>query len=65
MSDMTDEQIEKEFKRQVYLCSGIGYDQMIAIVRAQFPKQHEWEFYANGSFCKKCGTQIGSGYPCK
>lgn len=27
--------------------------------------QHEWEFYANGSFCRKCGTAIGSGYPCR
>lgn len=27
--------------------------------------QHEWEFYANGSFCRKCGTQIGSGAPCR
>jgi len=28
-------------------------------------KQHEWEFYMNGSFCKKCGTQLGSGQPCR
>lgn len=27
--------------------------------------EHEWEFYANGSFCRKCGTQIGSGQPCR
>lgn len=27
--------------------------------------QHEWQFYANGSFCRRCGTQIGSGYPCR
>lgn len=27
--------------------------------------QHDWQFYANGSFCRKCGTQIGSGYPCR
>lgn len=26
---------------------------------------HEWEFYVNGSFCKRCGTQIGSGEPCR
>jgi hypothetical protein len=27
--------------------------------------QHEWEFYANGSFCKKCGASIGSGGECR
>ena len=29
------------------------------------PKEHEWEFYFNGSFCKRCGAAIGSGVPCK
>lgn len=30
------------------------------------PKQeHQWEFYANGSFCKLCGAQIGSGVECR
>lgn len=28
-------------------------------------REHQWEFYANGSFCKRCGTSIGSGYPCR
>jgi hypothetical protein len=28
-------------------------------------EQHEWQFYANGSFCRKCGASIGSGYPCR
>jgi hypothetical protein len=27
--------------------------------------QHQWEFYANGSFCRRCGAQIGSGTPCR
>jgi hypothetical protein len=27
--------------------------------------KHEWEFYMNGSFCKRCGAAIGSGQPCK
>jgi hypothetical protein len=27
--------------------------------------KHEWQFYANGSFCRKCGASIGSGYPCR
>jgi len=28
-------------------------------------REHQWEFYANGSFCKRCGAQIGSGTPCR
>jgi len=28
-------------------------------------KAHRWEFYMNGTFCKDCGTQIGSGQPCR
>ncbi len=28
-------------------------------------REHEWEFYMNGSFCKRCGASIGSGLPCK
>ena len=27
--------------------------------------EHDWQFYANGTFCRRCGTQIGSGYPCR
>ena len=26
--------------------------------------QHEWQFYANGSFCRKCGASIGSTREC-
>jgi len=28
-------------------------------------REHEWEFYANGSFCKRCGATIGSGVKCR
>lgn len=28
-------------------------------------RQHDWEFYANGTFCRRCGAQIGSGVPCR
>jgi hypothetical protein len=28
-------------------------------------REHEWEFYMNGSFCKRCGAAIGSGLPCR
>ncbi len=27
--------------------------------------QHEWQFYANGSFCRKCGAAIGDGRECR
>ena len=30
--DMTQEQIEKEFRRQVRLCSGIGFEKQLQIV---------------------------------
>lgn len=28
-------------------------------------REHKWEFYANGSFCKLCGSQLGDGRPCR
>lgn len=28
-------------------------------------REHQWEFYVNGSFCKLCGAQIGSEAPCR
>lgn len=28
-------------------------------------REHQWEFYMNGSFCKVCGAAIGSGVECK
>lgn len=27
--------------------------------------QHDWQFYANGSFCRKCGAAIGDGRECR
>ena len=27
--------------------------------------QHVWQFYANGSFCTRCGAAIGSGQECR
>ena len=38
-------------------------DEIRAVLK--LAEQHDWEFYANGSFCRKCGAQIGSGYPCR
>jgi len=34
------------------------------LVAASEP-QHEWVFYMNGSFCTRCGAQMGSGTPCR
>lgn len=28
-------------------------------------KEHVWEFYMNGSFCKICNAQLGDGIECK
>lgn len=28
-------------------------------------REHKWEFYANGSFCTRCGAGIGTGTPCR
>jgi len=41
------------------------HKKLIEILLQPDEKQHEWEFYMNGSFCKKCGTQLGSGQPCR
>lgn len=62
--DLTQEQIDAEFTRQVHLCSGLGRERMLAIVEAHFPPAHDWQFYANGTFCRKCGATIGSGVAC-
>jgi hypothetical protein len=58
MSDMTQDQIDREFVRQVKLCSGLGRDRMIEIVTRQFPKTHRWEFTFNGTFCRDCGCAM-------
>ena len=62
MTAMTDDQITTEFRRQVRLCSGIGKDKMLEIVNSQFgeERKHVWRFYVNGSFCERCGIQLGS-----
>ena len=52
MVDATNAEIIKEFKRQVYLCSGMGESQMAAIVRIQFDNGHTY-------ICDKC-RNVGS-----
>lgn len=27
-------------------------------------KEHDWEFYMNGTFCRKCGAGIGTDTKC-
>jgi hypothetical protein len=49
-----DDNVRKEVK-----------DKLIGILNEPESKQHKWEFYMNGSFCKDCGAQIGSGKPCR
>jgi hypothetical protein len=38
---------------------------VVALNPPKEKREHEWEFYMNGSFCKKCGAAIGSGVSCK
>lgn len=28
-------------------------------------REHVWEFYMNGTFCRRCGAQLGSGQACR
>lgn len=28
-------------------------------------RMHDWQFYGNGSFCRRCGASIGSPYSCR
>ena len=67
MTALTDDQLAKEFERQVRLCSGVGKKKMLEIVNAQFGAhpEHVWRFYANGSFCEKCGARLGSQGGCR
>lgn len=38
-------------------------DEVRAVLK--LASQHDWQFYANGSFCTKCGAAIGSGQECR
>lgn len=42
-----------------------GVIDMHGIALIEGKRKHEWEFYANGSFCKHCGAAIGSGQECR
>jgi hypothetical protein len=52
----------------------LGYEQALRDVltlEEENQTKHEWEFYMigdgpqYGSFCKKCGAQLGSGQLCR
>ena len=58
MSDMTNDQIVVEFKRQVRLCSGIGRSVMLLIVEAQYDGKHERARTLTGEVCQKCGRGV-------
>ena len=48
MTDMSLAQIEREFRRQVRLCSGLGAGKMREIVAAVFERE-------GNRFCNQCG----------
>lgn len=45
--------------------SYVQLDNVLALLEETPVREHEWEWYMNGSFCKRCGVQIGSGQPCR
>lgn len=55
-------------RRKEYLggqeTSYVQLDNVLAILEETPKLEHEWEFCMNGSFCKRCGAQIGSGVSC-
>jgi hypothetical protein len=58
MSDMTQDQILREFTRQTRLCSGIGRAAMLSIIETQFSGKHDWERTMIGEVCQKCGRGV-------
>lgn len=38
---------------------------LLYTIKTTTTPEHQWQFYANGTFCTRCGTSIGSGYPCR
>jgi len=58
--DITNEQIIKEFKRSVKMCSGIGEEEMLKIVKEYFEQEKQ--------VCTSCfvntSKQIGNMYIC-
>lgn len=60
---LTDAGYEHAFHDDVIDMHGIAVQSDVPATPKK--KEHKWEFYANGTFCTRCGAQIGSGYDCK
>ena len=60
LSEMTDfGEWDNNLKTEVH-------KKLIEFMISDPPKrEHDWEFYMNGSFCRRCGAAIGSGTECK
>ena len=28
-------------------------------------REHDWQFYMNGTFCRRCGARLGDQTPCR
>jgi len=55
MTDMTTKDIEHEFRRQVYLCSGIGFERMREIVQEAIDRPDSADKYIC-RFCNYMGS---------
>jgi hypothetical protein len=56
--DLSQEQIDREFARQVYLCSGLGEARMLALVRDHFRPRlmcHNCPHPEHAAPCLRCG----------
>lgn len=56
---------DQAFHAGVIDMHGIGLHAEEVVPSPPPPRKHDWYFYANGTFCRRCGTQIGSGYECR
>jgi len=45
--DLSKNEIEEVFKRQVYLCSGLGFERMQTILKDHFERRRQAEEYLN------------------
>lgn len=62
---LTDVGYEHAFHDDVIDMHGIAVQAEPPPKPQQKKKEHIWQFYANGTFCTRCGVQIGSPYECR
>lgn len=64
---VSNEVPEDTILRAVCICPECIEAKKVIFPEDETPKEreHEWEFYFNGSFCKRCGAAIGSGVKCR